>query len=158
MQLTMTGEYAIRAMIHLSASPEGVAARIPDVSREWDIPEPFLRKICAKLSSAGLIVTQRGANGGIRLARPAAEMTVLDVVEAVEGRILLNQCLLHDGFCPRDRWCCVHSLWAEAQKKLKEVLSGKNLADLARESVRRKHPSHQHAEGNALYANVQANV
>ena len=134
MQLTMTGEYAVRAMIHLAAQPFGVVVQIADVSKQWDIPENFLRKISAQLASAGLIISLRGVNGGIRLGQPGESLTVLDVIEAVDGKIFLNKCLMCDGFCPRDEWCAVHTLWGQAQDKIKEVLTSKTLSQLAAES------------------------
>jgi Rrf2 family protein len=138
MQLTMTGEYAIRTMIHLSSLPFGTIAQISDIAKQWDIPDNFLRKISAQLAGAGLIVSVRGINGGIRLSRPAETLTVLDVIEAVEGKIALNKCLLCDCFCLREEWCEVHELWTEAQRKLKEVLSSKSLAQLAAENLNRR--------------------
>jgi Rrf2 family protein len=138
MQLTMTGEYAVRAMIHLASLRFGTMVQITEISKQWDIPDNFLRKIFAKLSSAGLIVSHRGLGGGIMLSRPAEVMTPLEVIEAIEGKIALNKCLIHNGFCPRDEWCAVHKLWAEAQEKLKEVLSSKSLAQLAAESFDNK--------------------
>ena len=71
MQLTMTGEYAVRAMMHVASLPKGDRARIPSISREWDIPEKFLRKIIAKLTKGGLLRSHRGAGGGVSLAKPA---------------------------------------------------------------------------------------
>lgn len=131
MQLTMTGEYAIRAMLHLASLHFGTVAQISEISKQWGIPENFLRKISAQLSSAGLVASQRGLGGGVTLARPAEVITLLDIIEAVEGKISLNKCLVCDAFCPRDSWCAVHVVWGEAQAKLKEVLSSKSLAQLA---------------------------
>lgn len=138
MQLTMTGEYAIRTMIHLSSLPFGTIAQISDIAKQWNIPDNFLRKISAQLAGAGLIVSTRGINGGIRLSRPAETLTVLDVIEAVEGKIALNKCLLCECSCSREEWCEVHELWVEAQRKLNEVLSSKSLAQLAAENLRRR--------------------
>ncbi len=138
MQLTMTGEYAIRAMLHLATLQAGAVAQISEISKHWDIPENFLRKISAQLVNAGLVASQRGIGGGVTLARPATEITLLDVIEAVEGKLALNKCLLCDAFCPRDTWCAVHVVWSEAQQKLKEVLTSKNLAQLAIQSVERR--------------------
>lgn len=135
MQLTMTGEYAIRAMIHLSSLPYGTVVHIADVSKEWDIPENFLRKITAQLVAAGLVRTVRGLRGGITLARPAEQSTLLDVIEAAEGKILLNKCLLCSSVCPRDAWCQVHQVWNEAQEALVKILSRKSLAQLAAENL-----------------------
>ncbi len=130
MQLTMTGEYAIRAMIHLAALPWGTVAQIAEISSQWDIPENFLRKITAQLSKAGLIRSQRGIGGGVQLAKPAETLTLLNVIEAVEGKLYLNKCLIGPQFCNRTSWCAVHLVWCEAQQKLKEILSTHSLAEL----------------------------
>ena len=85
LQLTMTGEYAVRAMIHLAALPPDVTAQIADISREWEVPDTFLRKIMSQLSRNGLVATYRGNGGGVALARPAHTITLLDVIESIEG-------------------------------------------------------------------------
>ncbi len=138
MQLTYTAEYAIRAMLHLSSLPFGSNANISTISREWSIPEAFLRKIIAQLSKAGLITSQRGLGGGVQLANDPTSLTLLDVVEAVEGKITLNKCLVSDDVCPRTDWCSVHMIWGEAQEALKNVLRRENLATIARESLERR--------------------
>lgn len=132
MQLTMMGEYAIRAMLHLSARPFGTMVSISTVSDEWNIPQSFLRKISAHLAKARLIITQRGIGGGLSLARPAEEITILDVMEAIEGPLSLNKCLINPQVCSRSSWCAVHGLWSEGQEKLKETLRSRSLAELAR--------------------------
>ena len=131
MQLSMTGEYAVRTMIHLAAAPAGELVQISDISKEWGLPEGFLRKIVAQLSKDGLIRSQRGAGGGIQLSRPAETMTLLDVVEAVEGKVFLNKCLIAQGTCHLDLTCAVHVVWTEAQAALRAILTKKSLADLA---------------------------
>jgi Rrf2 family protein len=135
MQLTMTGEYAVRAMVHLSSLPHGSVVSIAAISREWDVPETFLRKIVTKLAHAGMITSFRGNGGGIALARQARELTLLDVVQATEGELSLNVCLLSPDTCHRTPWCAVHAVWCEAQQKLREVLSSRSLADLAASSL-----------------------
>ena len=137
MQLTMTGEYAIRTMMHLASKPFGSVVRISDISKTWSIPVTFLRKIATQLGKSGLITSQRGRRGGLLLAQRAEEVTLLDIVEAIEGKIALNQCLLTDSFCPRTGWCAVHLVWAEAQERMKEVLAGKTLSQLAAEDQER---------------------
>jgi len=67
------------------------------------------------------------------LARPASEITMKDVIEAIEGPIHLNVCLIAEGECDRDRVCPVHSVWEDAQGKMMEVLSQKSFAILAKE-------------------------
>lgn len=131
MQLTMTGEYAVRAMLHLAALPPGTVVQIPEIAREWDIPENFLRKIAAMLSRGGLLASQRGAGGGISLGRPSQDISLLQVIEEVEGPIYLNKCIEAPGACERNEWCSVHTVWHEAQTKMREVLGSRSLAELA---------------------------
>jgi Rrf2 family protein len=131
MQLTMEGEYAVRAMMHLASHPKGSVARIPEISKEWDIPEKFLRKIVAKLTRGGLLLAHRGAGGGVSLARASKKITLLDVIELVEGSLALNKCLINPHFCRRTRSCSVHAVWCEAQTAMRCILGSRTLAELA---------------------------
>jgi Rrf2 family protein len=126
----MTGEYAIRAMLRLASLLPGDSTQITEIASQWEIPENILRKIISQLAKAQLIFTQRGIGGGIRLAQPADKLTLLDIIEAVEGKIYLNKCLIGPDFCSRTSWCAVHLVWREAQQKMKEILSSKSLAEL----------------------------
>lgn len=130
MQLTMTGEYAIRAMVHLAGLEPGTIAQISDISKKWTIPEKFLRKIVARLCRAGLIKSHRGVHGGISLSRPPEKITLLEVVEEIEGPLALNRCLVEPDFCSRVSVCAVHDVWSETQGKLKEYLGSRTFADL----------------------------
>ncbi len=138
MQLTLTGEYAIRAMIHLVSGKDDSVFRISEVSKSNNIPEKFLRKIVAQLSYGGLVQSQRGIGGGIKLGKPASSITPLHIIEAVEGKLALNKCLIDKAFCSDDRWCTVHTIWCEAQMKLKEILSSKSIEQLYKENEERK--------------------
>ncbi len=138
MQLTLTGEYAIRAMIHLATGIDDSIFQISEIARINNIPEKFLRKIISQLSYAGLIQSQRGIGGGIKLGKSAFSITPLEIIEVVEGKMALNKCLIDTAFCSNERWCTVHTLWCEAQKNLREILSSKSIAELARENEERK--------------------
>ncbi len=139
MQLSRAGEYAIRAMLHLAAMEGRGVAQISVISRTWDIPESFLRKILQLLTRAGLVTSSRGSGGGFALARSAAEITLLNVIEAVEGKLFLNKCLIGPGFCDNTSWCPVHVVWEKAQRALKEILGGASLADLVAKPEFNKH-------------------
>ncbi len=135
MQLTMTGEYALRAMLYICSFPTDKKFKIAEIAAANDIPENFLRKIILLLKTAGYIMGQKGNGGGIRLSIDPAKITPLHIIEAVEGEIGLNKCLLYKEFCPRDNYCSIHLIWAAAQKQLKEQLSGKNMLELARQNT-----------------------
>jgi len=84
------------------------------------------------LSKKGFVKSTRGPGGGFRLTREPDKISLLDVIEAMEGSIHLNECLIRAGYCERDNVCPVHDVWQEAQERLVGVLSGCSLADLAR--------------------------
>lgn len=130
MQLSMQGEYALRAMIHLATEKNRSVIQINEIAVNWGIPEKFLRKIIPQLSRAGLIKTIRGSSGGVELAKEPTLITALDVLEAIEGEILLHRCFLRQKSCTRNTWCAMHQVWQEAQKQLRTVLSNKSLGEL----------------------------
>ena len=127
----MSGEYAIRAMLHLAGEDLNKNVQIQDISKKWDIPENFLRKIIPQLAKASLVMSIRGSGGGIKLAKSPEIITALDVIEAVEGKIFLNKCLFSDDICDRSDWCSMHEVWKEAQESLKKVLKNKSIAQLS---------------------------
>lgn len=133
LQLTRGGEYAVRAMSYLARFPEGHVAPLHDIGEDQAIPESFLAKILQSLVRSGLAVSQRGARGGFALARPADQITMRDVIEAVDGPISLNQCVLWPEDCERSGGCAAHRAWMHAQAQLMDVLDSVTLRTLAPE-------------------------
>jgi Rrf2 family iron-sulfur cluster assembly transcriptional regulator len=131
LQLTRGGEYGIRAMSYLAAMPEGCVCALREVSAAQDVPESFLAKIFQNLVHAGLVVSYRGARGGFALARPASQITLADVIEAVDGRVALNHCVGDPAGCVRSDSCAVHKVWVEAQSAMMNVLDGATLTQVA---------------------------
>lgn len=125
-------------MLHLSSFLPGDIVQIADISRAWDVPETFLRKIIARLARAGLVTSYRGNGGGIALARPASELTLLDVIEAAEGELALNACLIVPAVCHHAPWCAAHTVWCDVQAKVREMLAGRTLAELVQQSAHRR--------------------
>ena len=130
LQLTRGGEYAIRAMIHLASRPLGEVSALREVGREQDVPESFLAKIFQTLVRAELVTSQRGAHGGFSLSRPADRITARQVIEAVDGPIALNVCVIRPEECGRSGECRMHVAWVDAQERMMQVLDGITLADL----------------------------
>lgn len=138
MQLTRAADYAARVMIHLAGLPVDSRASRIELARAADVPEAFLGKILQSLVRSGLMVSQRGVSGGFTLGKPASEMTLVEVIEAVEGPLFLNRCVNPGEGCHRSSWCAAHYLWAEAQEAMLKVLRRSSIADLAEASARRK--------------------
>lgn len=88
---------------------------------------------------AGLVRTFSGPKGGLELARPAAEINLFHIVEAIEGPICLNACLLHIHECPRDTYCPVHTVWGRVQASLIQQLQSITMAQLAVEGHALRH-------------------
>src|SRR5690606_23556687 len=96
------------------------------------IPRSFLAKIFQDLVRAGVLRSQRGARGGFLLARPADQITILEIIEAIDGKIALQRCLSEVPNCERMEGCALCGLFEQAQDRLKEVFAQTTLADLAR--------------------------
>lgn len=123
MRLSRAGEYAVRCVLYLAQrQPQEVTPRWV-VAQAMEIPEPFLAKIGQQLARAGIVEILQGAKGGYRLRRTAAEITLLEVVEAVMGELFLNDCLLRPESCSRSQHCMVHRIWSKAREQLRLTLS-----------------------------------
>lgn len=131
MQITRASDYAVRVMIHLAGLPTGSTVRQSELAKATEVSGHFLSKVLQQLVRARLIRSQRGAGGGYSLAVAATSVSLLDVVEAVEGPVRLNQCLEEGPSCDRKLWCPAHQVWAEAQAAITNVLGGAAMATLA---------------------------
>lgn len=135
MQITRQADYAVRAVLHLAKNTEQRTAT-SSIAEEQSIPPSFLAKIVSQLSIAGLLHTSRGARGGVMLAREPREINLLEVIEAIDGPIQLNECVNGDGVCTFDDKCPLRPVWCDAQAELVNRLKGTNFADmLAREQA-----------------------
>lgn len=130
MQITRQADYAVRAVLHLARMGNTERAATSTVAKEQNIPPSFLAKIISQLSIAGLLHTSRGARGGVTLAREPQEITLLEVVEAIDGPIQLNECVGSDGVCTFDDNCPIKPVWCNAQEELVQRLKNTNFGDL----------------------------
>lgn len=118
MQITRQADYALRAMVYLARLGPEERAATKKIAEVQKIPPSFLAKIISQLSIAKLIDTSRGARGGVKLARPAKAVSLLEVVEAIDGPIALNDCTVSPGKCEDAANCPLHDIWQEAQDEL----------------------------------------
>jgi Rrf2 family protein len=135
MQITRQADYAIRAVRYLAKLGTNQRAATSTVAQEMKIPPSFLAKIISQLSIAGLLHTSRGARGGVTLAREPSEISMLDVVEAIDGPILLNECVGDPANCAFSDDCLVHPIWAEVQESLVKRLSETRFDQLSVKAV-----------------------
>jgi len=130
MQITRQADYAVRAVLfltNLDNKNERVATS--SIAEKQHIPPSFLAKIISQLSVAGILHTARGAHGGVTLARDAADISLLDVVEAIDGPIQLNECI-DKGLCSFEEGCPMKSTWCGAQADLVKKLRDTNFSDM----------------------------
>jgi len=117
-------------MIHIASLADGAVALRSDIAEAQGIPPSFMAKILRSLVRARLLRSSRGVHGGFALARPGAKITLLDVVEAIEGPLSLTNCTPDPAGCARSDDCPATSVWLEVQQKMAEVLRGTSLDDL----------------------------
>lgn len=133
MELTRKGEYAIRGIVYLARLPQGKVALISEIAEGTGVPQTFLAKIFQNFAKIGLVNSFRGTGGGFLLGRPAAQITLREVVEAVEGPIMPNRCLMAEVGCEFNKTCLVHPVWREVQAKVVDILNSVTIEKLARD-------------------------
>ncbi len=132
MRLTRQSTYAIRTLIYCAVNDPGLS-RIADIAKAHSISELFLFKLIKPLVEAGLIETVRGRKGGIRLGRPAAEITLLDTIKLTEDSFAMAECFEggSDIVCPLADNCDLNGALREALNAFFDVLDGYTIADLS---------------------------
>jgi Rrf2 family protein len=130
MEISRRTDYGVRVIMDLASLPDGARPSTQEIADRQSIPGPFLAKIISTLSVSGLVITYRGAGGGVSLARPASEISLLHVIEALDGPVQLNRCVIEPGACPRDSFCPVHHIWAKAQSELTSLLDNTTFDEL----------------------------
>ncbi|HNY13215.1 MAG TPA: Rrf2 family transcriptional regulator [Candidatus Wallbacteria bacterium] len=130
MQLTRGSEYAIRAILDLASKPDETKIQLKEIAARMDIPEDFLAKIFQILNRTGIVKSFRGTKGGYTLAKPPEQITLKDIISAVDGPIQLNKCLdvacIDKTQCNYTAKCPVHDVWQEAQSSLLSILHKAN--------------------------------
>ena len=141
LQISRKIEYGTRAMVFLASLPEGMTTSFREIAGHMDIPKDFLAKILKTLVTSKLVKSTRGSRGGYSLARPAATITFLEVIEAVEGPVSVNLCTdsTHRR-CGYSGACSMLGVWRLGQEKMLEVYRATKLDRLAMRSLAHKSP------------------
>lgn len=131
LELGRRADYAIRAAVDLARHhDDGERRKARAIAEEMAIPTTYVPQIMAELVRAGLVESVAGRSGGYSLARPPRSVSLLGVVEAVEGDILSAACVLRGGPCRWSDMCAVHVPWSRAQHALLASLGDTSLADI----------------------------
>lgn len=123
--------YGLRALIHMARNSANGTFTADDLARVAATTEDFMHKIMRALRDAGIVEAKRGPSGGFRLARDAAEITLLEVVQAVQGPVAVNRCVIGLDVCERSDSCPLRPTWLRVQEELESGLAGASLAEIA---------------------------
>jgi Rrf2 family transcriptional regulator, iron-sulfur cluster assembly transcription factor len=130
MELSRKADYAIRAALTLARHGDARLMSTTAIAEAGAIPPPFARHVLSGLARAGLVASKEGAGGGYRLARPPAQVSLLDVIEAVEGPLHSTRCVVRGLACSPQNPCVVHPEWAAAQAAMRTSLASSSLAGM----------------------------
>lgn len=134
MKLSTKSRYGLRALFDMAYHSGTLPSQIKDISRRQQISPRYLEQIFQDLKSAGLLKSKRGPQGGYTLTRKPADITVLDVVRATEGKLSLVDCDKTDEGCAFDSQCVTQKIWQEAGNRLNDYFAEVTLDDLCRDA------------------------
>ncbi len=133
MLYSKSAEYAIQAMLYLAEREDKSLVMVGSIASAYNIPRHFLAKLVQTLNRSKLIESFRGRNGGIRLARPAEKITVLQIVNAIEGPPPEEEtCVIGLDVCSDEVVCPLHNQWQHIRSLVRDTLSNQTLANLAK--------------------------
>lgn len=131
MKLSRASTYAFYGLGYLAGQPAGRFVPLSEIHERYSVPEKHLAKIFQVLVKAGFLESARGVNGGFALAKPAKEISPLDIVQVLDGPIDERGCMLLQEACEHHGVCRINSVWRRAQHAMLAVLRGSTLADMA---------------------------
>lgn len=132
MRMSTRGRYGLRLMLDIAMNMEKGPVSLREIAARQEISEKYLEQITIRLSRAGLVQGTRGARGGYRLARASDEISVGDVLRAVEGSLEPVECVGENYSCDRAESCMTIELWRDIKTAVEKVVDQKTLADLVR--------------------------
>ncbi|MEJ2635156.1 MAG: Rrf2 family transcriptional regulator [Calditrichia bacterium] len=131
MLLSKTCVYGLRASLFVATMEERKFVPIREISEKLDISFHFLTKILQILTQNDIMHSYRGPNGGVSLSRPAEQITILEIISAIDGMKIFQQCILGLPGCGEQKPCPLHDQWAETREELKDMFAATSLANLA---------------------------
>jgi FeS assembly SUF system regulator len=130
-RLSRITDYGIVLMVQLASSEDSAARNARNLAAETDLPVPVVSKVLKSLARGGLLASQRGSKGGYTLARPPEDISVPEMISALEGPISLTECTVHPGACSQESSCDVREPWQRINAAVHSALAEITLADLA---------------------------
>lgn len=129
-------DYALRALVHMAAFGGENTFRMGDLAKATGAPETFLRKVMQKLDAAGVVATKRGTKGGVSLGKAPALISVLEVVEAVQGPVAINKCFVSNRECADREGCTIRRNLGSIQDDMVSLFRTATVETLSANSIR----------------------
>ena len=134
MRLTRAGDYALRVMFILAKLKPGQVSSKSELAKSQEVPSSFLSKILQQLAAKGLILSHRGVRGGFSLSRKPEDISLLEIIEAVEGPLQMNSCVIPEKKnCQRMENCPGANVWRKVQAEMVRLFSGISLHSMVEE-------------------------
>jgi len=130
MKLSTRARYGSRALLDIALYEDGKPVLLKDIAEREQISLQYLEHLITPLISAGIVHSQRGARGGVMLARPASEIKLSEIVNILEGTIDPVECIEHPDVCERSHSCVTRDIWDEMKKAMDGVLEGTTLQNM----------------------------
>jgi Rrf2 family protein len=126
-------EYAIQGVLYLALKPQGEMTSTKELTKRLDIPYHFLGKILQRLTQKGLLTSLKGPTGGFSLGKPPKDITLYDIVEAVDGSDFTSKCVMGFPECSGKDPCSVHNTWGRMRDDIYQMLVSKNISEMAKD-------------------------
>jgi Rrf2 family protein len=128
MFVTRQTDYALRCVLYLSRGEDRIAS-VGEISRAMHVPKSFLAKILQRLVKSEIVTSTRGVRGGFQLAKRPRDISLLDVIEAVQGPTAMNMCSVDRKTCRLSGTCAIHPVWAKLRRDIEERLKKERFSD-----------------------------
>lgn len=138
-------------MLELALQADGQRVIARDLAQRANVPKAFLHKIVADLARAGLVRAYQGPTGGLILGQEPTSISMLDILEAIDGPVCMNICLLRPHECPRDRTCPAHTFWGRVQAMVLREMQTATLDQLVEQAHALRHQGRQLEEISYIY-------
>jgi len=129
MLLSKSSIYGLRAALYIASLDSDEFVTVKQISKDLDISFHFLAKILQSMTQHGILKSFRGPNGGVALAKPASEIRLDEVLNAIDGPTMFSECIMGLPGCGHERPCPLHSQWALAQEQIKKLFENSTLAE-----------------------------
>lgn len=141
MKLSTRGRYGARAMLDVAMRGDGALCHLKDIARRQEVSKKYLEHLVTRLEASGLLRTARGAGGGVALAKAPSQITLLDILHALEGSLAVVECVDRPEVCSRAANCATRDVWIELGEIVSKFLRSVTLEELCERQRRKEAPA-----------------